>query len=33
MPVPVVMAGGPRCETEREVFEFVDDGMRKGPSA
>jgi len=29
-PVPVVMAGGPRCETEREVFEFVDDGMRKG---
>ena len=29
-PVPVVMAGGPRCETEREVFEFVSDGMRKG---
>ena len=29
-PVPVVMAGGPKCETEREVFEFVDDGLRKG---
>jgi len=29
-PVPVVIAGGPRCETEREVFEFVYDGMRKG---
>ena len=29
-PVPVVMAGGPRCETEREVFDFVSDGMRKG---
>ena len=29
-PVPVVMAGGPRCETEREVFEFVHDGMKKG---
>jgi len=29
-PVPVVMAGGPRCETEREVFEFVHDGMQKG---
>jgi len=29
-PVPVVMAGGPKCETEREVFEFVHDGMQKG---
>ena len=29
-PVPVVMAGGPKCETGREVFEFVYDGMQKG---
>lgn len=29
-PVPVVMAGGPKCETERQVFEFVYDGMEKG---
>jgi putative autoinducer-2 (AI-2) aldolase len=29
-PVPVVMAGGPKCETERELFEFVHDGMEKG---
>jgi putative autoinducer-2 (AI-2) aldolase len=29
-PVPVVMAGGPKCETEREVFEFVYDGIQKG---
>lgn len=29
-PVPVVMAGGPKCETEREVLEFVYDGMQKG---
>jgi len=29
-PVPVVMAGGPKCETEREVFEFVYDGIEKG---
>ncbi len=29
-PVPVVMAGGPKCETEHEVFEFVYDGMQKG---
>ncbi len=29
-PVPVVMAGGPRVETEREVLEFVHDGMRNG---
>ena len=28
--VPVVMAGGPRCETEREVLEFVHDGMERG---
>jgi putative autoinducer-2 (AI-2) aldolase len=29
-PVPVVMAGGPKCETEKEVFEFVRDGMERG---
>lgn len=29
-PVPVVMAGGPKCDTEREVFDFVYDGMQKG---
>ena len=29
-PVPVVIAGGPKCETETEVFEFVYDGMQKG---
>jgi len=29
-PVPVIMAGGPLCETEMEVFEFVYDGMQKG---
>ena len=29
-PVPVVIAGGPRCETELEVFEFVSDGIKKG---
>jgi putative autoinducer-2 (AI-2) aldolase len=29
-PVPVVIAGGPKCETELEVFEFVYDGIRKG---
>jgi len=29
-PVPVVMAGGPKCSTEMEVFEFVHDGMQKG---
>lgn len=29
-PVPVVIAGGPKCDTEREVFEFVSDGMQKG---
>jgi putative autoinducer-2 (AI-2) aldolase len=29
-PVPVVIAGGPKCETETEVLEFVHDGMQKG---
>ena len=29
-PVPVVMAGGPKCETELEVMEFVYDGMQNG---
>lgn len=29
-PVPVVMAGGPKCETEKDVFEFVHDGIEKG---
>jgi putative autoinducer-2 (AI-2) aldolase len=29
-PVPVVIAGGPKCETELEVFDFVHDGMQKG---
>ena len=29
-PVPVVIAGGPKCETEREVFNFVYDGMQRG---
>ncbi|MFO7991082.1 MAG: 3-hydroxy-5-phosphonooxypentane-2,4-dione thiolase [Thermoplasmata archaeon] len=29
-PVPVVMAGGPKVDTEREVFEFVHDGLTKG---
>ncbi len=29
-PVPVVMAGGPKCETELEVFKFVHDGMQRG---
>ena len=29
-PVPVVMAGGPRADTEVEVMEFVHDGMQKG---
>jgi putative autoinducer-2 (AI-2) aldolase len=24
------MAGGPKCETELEVFEFVHDGLRRG---
>ncbi len=29
-PVPVVMAGGPKCKTQLQVFEFVADGMQKG---
>lgn len=29
-PVPVVMAGGPKCESEVDVFKFVYDGMQKG---
>jgi putative autoinducer-2 (AI-2) aldolase len=29
-PVPVIMAGGPKCETELEVLEFVADGIKKG---
>ena len=29
-PVPVVMAGGPQVDSEREVFDFVYDGMQKG---
>jgi putative autoinducer-2 (AI-2) aldolase len=29
-PVPVVIAGGPKVNTEYEVFQFVYDGIRKG---
>jgi putative autoinducer-2 (AI-2) aldolase len=29
-PVPIVIAGGPKCKTELEVFEFIYDGMQKG---
>jgi len=29
-PVPVVMAGGPKVDTELEVLKFVHDGMEKG---
>jgi putative autoinducer-2 (AI-2) aldolase len=29
-PVPVVMAGGPKTNSELEVFEFVYDGLQKG---
>ena len=29
-PVPVIMAGGPQCETEEGVLDFVHDGMQKG---
>ena len=29
-PVPIVIAGGPKVDTELEVFEFVHDGMQKG---
>jgi putative autoinducer-2 (AI-2) aldolase len=29
-PVPVVIAGGPKAENQREVFDFVYDGIQKG---
>lgn len=29
-PVPVVIAGGPKCETQLQVLEFVYDGIQKG---
>ena len=29
-PVPVIMAGGPKCKNEKEVFDFVCDGMQRG---
>lgn len=29
-PVPVVMAGGPKCKTELECFQFVYNGMQNG---
>ena len=29
-PVPVVIAGGPKANSELEVFKFVHDGMQKG---
>jgi putative autoinducer-2 (AI-2) aldolase len=29
-PVPVVMAGGPKTDTELQVFQFVHDGIQKG---
>ena len=29
-PVPVVIAGGPKADSELEVFKFVHDGMQKG---
>ena len=29
-PVPIVIAGGPKTETQQEVFDFVYDGMQKG---
>jgi putative autoinducer-2 (AI-2) aldolase len=29
-PVPVIMAGGPRVDTQLEVFEFVYDGIQRG---
>lgn len=29
-PVPVVIAGGPKCETFLEVIEFVHDGIQRG---
>lgn len=29
-PVPIVIAGGPKTETQLEVFDFVYDGLQKG---
>jgi putative autoinducer-2 (AI-2) aldolase len=29
-PVPIVIAGGPKTETQKEVFDFVYDGIHKG---
>jgi putative autoinducer-2 (AI-2) aldolase len=29
-PAPIVIAGGPKVDTELEVFEFVYDGIQKG---
>jgi putative autoinducer-2 (AI-2) aldolase len=29
-PVPVVIAGGPKCKTQLQVLEFVADGIQKG---
>ena len=29
-PVPIVIAGGPKVDTEYEIFEFVYDGIQKG---
>jgi putative autoinducer-2 (AI-2) aldolase len=29
-PVPVVVAGGPKTDTEMEAFEFIADGMNRG---
>lgn len=31
-PVPVVIAGGPKVDTEKQVFDFVYDGMQRGAS-
>lgn len=29
-PVPVILAGGPQVDTERQVFDFVADGIKRG---
>jgi putative autoinducer-2 (AI-2) aldolase len=29
-PVPIVIAGGPKVDTEHEVFQFVHEGMQEG---
>ena len=29
-PVPIVIAGGPKTDTQKEVFDFVYDGIQKG---